>query len=41
MESQYCVLNYRIDIYFHDYKLAVEINERGHNDRNNTYKKRQ
>ena len=41
METQYFVLNYRIDLYFHDYKLAVEINDRGHNDRNNKYKKRQ
>ena len=34
MESQYHVLNFRIDLYFHDYKLAVEIDENGHKDRN-------
>ena len=37
METQYNVLNYRIDLYFHDYKLAVEIDERGHNDRSEDY----
>ena len=25
METQYNVLSYRIDLYFHDYKLAIEI----------------
>ena len=39
METQYSVLNYRIDIYFHDYKLAIEVDERGHKDRNEDYKK--
>ena len=33
-ETQYRVLNYRIDLYFHDYKLAVEIAENGNKDRN-------
>ena len=37
MQSQYTVLNYRIDIYFHKYKLAIEIDELGHNDRNIDY----
>ena len=23
METQYSVLNYRLDLYFHDYKLAI------------------
>ena len=32
--SQYTVLGYRIDLYFHKYKLAIEIDEWGHNDRN-------
>ena len=27
------VLGYRIDAYFLKYKLAVEVDERGHNDR--------
>ena len=39
METRYTVLNYRIDLYFHDYKLAVEINEGGHRDRNENYEK--
>ena len=25
MQTQYNVLSYRIDLYFHDYKLAIEI----------------
>ena len=28
MQTQY-VLSYRIDLYFHDYKLAIEIDENG------------
>ena len=28
------VLRYRIDLYFQDYKLAIEIDENGHSDRN-------
>ena len=31
---QYTVLCYRIDFYFYEYKLAIEIDEWGHNDRN-------
>ena len=30
METQYHVLNYKIDLYFNDYKLAIN----GHKDRN-------
>ena len=37
MQSQYTVLNYRIDLCFHKYKLAIEIDELGHNDRNTDY----
>ena len=37
MQTQYTVLNYRIDLYFHKYKLAIEIDELGHNDRNIDY----
>ena len=33
-QTQYGVLGYRIDLYFHDYKLAVEVDEKGHKDRN-------
>ena len=34
MQTQYSVLGYRIDIYFHDYRLAIEVDEKGHKDRN-------
>ena len=30
MQAKY-VLSYRIDLYFHDYKLAIETDENGHN----------
>ena len=32
MQAQYTVLNYRIDLYFHEYELAIEVDELGHND---------
>ena len=32
--TPYNVLSYRIDLYFHGYKLAIEIDENGHSDRN-------
>ena len=34
---QYTVLGYRIDLYFYEQKLAIEIDELGHNDRNTDY----
>ena len=34
MQTQYSVLGYRIDLYFHKYKLAIEIDELGHTSRN-------
>ena len=37
MQTQYTVIGYRIDIYFHEYKLAIEVDELGHNDRNIDY----
>ena len=37
MQTQYTVLGYRIDLYFHIYKLAIEVDELGHNDRNIDY----
>ena len=37
METQYTVLNYRIYIYFYEYKLAIQVDELGHNDRNIDY----
>ena len=32
-QSQYTVLGYRIVLYFHKFKLAIEVDELGHNDR--------
>ena len=34
MQTQYTVLGYRIDLYFHKYKLAIEVGELRHPDRN-------
>ena len=31
-------MSYRIDLYSHDYKLAIEIDEDGHSNRNVDYK---
>ena len=41
MQTQYNVLGYRIDLYFHDSKLAIEIDKNGHSDRNIDYSRRQ
>ena len=37
MQTQYSILGYKIDFYFHEYKLAIEVDELGHNDRNIDY----
>ena len=37
MQTQYNVLIYRIDLYFHDHKLATAIDENGHSNRNIDY----
>ena len=37
MQTQYTVLGLKIDLYFHEYNLAIEVDELGHNDRNITY----
>ena len=34
MQTQYSVLGCRIDLYFHDYKLAIEVGKKGHKERN-------
>ena len=34
MQTQYSVLGHKIDLYFHDYKLAIEVDEKGRKDRN-------
>ena len=38
VQTQYTVIGYRIDLYFHKYKLAIEVDELGHNYRNIDYK---
>ena len=40
METQYHVLSYRIVQYFHDQKLATEIDESEHSDKNIDYEKK-
>ena len=37
MQTQYSVLGYKIDLYFYDYKSAIEINEYGRNGKNIDY----
>ena len=37
MQTQYSVLCYKIDLYFHEYKLAIAVDELGHNDENIDY----
>ena len=37
MHTQYVVIGYRIDLYFHSDKLAIELDELGHADRNLNY----
>ena len=34
MQTQHSVLGYRIDLYFHKHKLAIEFDELGHAARN-------
>ena len=34
METQYPTLGYRIDLYFHKYRLTIEVDELGHANRN-------
>ena len=37
MQTQYVFIGYRIDLYFHKYKLAIKVDELGHADRNLNY----
>ena len=37
METQCSVLKYKIDLYFHEHKLAVEVDEKGHKNRNSEH----
>ena len=39
METQYNVLAYRADLYFYDYKIAIEVAEKGHKNINEDYEK--
>ena len=34
IQTQYSVFGYRVNLYFHEYKLAIEVDELGHADRN-------
>ena len=37
MQAQHNILSYKIDLYFHDFKLGIDINGNGHNERNIDY----
>ena len=37
MQTQYSMLGYRTDLYFHYYKLAIQTNETDHSDGNIDY----
>ena len=37
MQTQYKVLSYRIDLYFNDYNLAIEIDENGRSSKSIDY----
>ena len=37
MKTKYCLLGYRIDSYFQDYRFAIEIDENRHSDKNIYY----
>ena len=37
MQTQFSVLGYTTDLFFHDYKLTIETDENDHSDRNINY----
>ena len=37
MLTQWNVLGYRVDLYFHEYKLPIEVDGNGHGDRSIDY----
>ena len=41
MQSQYSVLSYRVDLYFHKHKFAIEVDEFGHSERDIDYEIKQ
>ena len=40
MKTQYNILSYRTDLYFHDSMVAIETDANGHNNRNIDYEKK-
>ena len=38
MQTQYSASGYKIDLYFYDYTLEIEVDELGHSDRHIDYK---
>ena len=37
MQTQHNVLGYMVELYFHDYKVVIEIDQNGHSNRNIDY----
>ena len=37
VRTEYSILGYRVGLYFHDYKLAIEVDEFGHTHRSINY----
>ena len=37
IQTEYSVLSFRVDLYFHEYKLAKKVDEFNHEDRNMIY----
>ena len=37
MSTQFSALGYRIDLYFHDYTLAIDVNGNNQKDRDTDY----
>ena len=37
IQTQYSLFDYRVDLCFHEHKLAIEVDEFVHDDRNNGY----
>ena len=33
MQTHYSLLSYRTDLYFHEYRLAIQVDKKGHKDR--------
>ena len=39
ISTQYCIENKRLDAYFSNYKLGIEVNEHNHEGRSSNYEK--